>query len=162
MVEENSALLTGYAWVGFQCAKCSMIFFLGRKEFINLICACVLAACVVSHILLFHCGVRRLQEQCIFSSFASKSTGNILIKRKVKWIHPCFPNSFQKCPSERSWWGRKLSRVLLGHLVPAPHCPNVIHGLVVGFLWSTALNVGDASWGVFIYPSECEKLNVGF
>lgn len=163
MVEKNSVLLTGYAWVGFQYTKCSMIFFLGRKELINLICAFILAVCVVCHILLFHCGVRRLQEQCIFSSFASNSTGNIFIKRKVKWFIPFFPNSIQKYPVNIPDEGRRLSRVLLGHLVPAPHCQNVIHGLVIGFVWSTALNVGDASWGVFIYPSKFEKTyNVGF
>lgn len=80
----------------------NMIFFLGRKELINSICARVLAVCVVCHILLFHCGVRRLQEQCIFSSFASSSTGDILIKRKVKQFCPFFPNSIQKCSGERS------------------------------------------------------------
>lgn len=80
----------------------SMIFFLERKALINLICACVLAVRGVCHTLLFHCGVRRLQEQCIFSRFASKSMGIILIKRKVKQFCPFYPNSIQKCTSERS------------------------------------------------------------
>lgn len=62
----------------------NMIFFLERKVLINLTCVCVLAVRVVCHILLFYCGVRRLQEQFVFSSFASNSTGNVLIKRKVK------------------------------------------------------------------------------
>lgn len=74
----------------------SMIFFLGRKELINLTCACVLAVCVVCHILLSHCGVRKLQEQCVFSSFASINTGNILIKRNVKQFCPFFPSIIPK------------------------------------------------------------------
>lgn len=85
MVEMSTALLTGYAWVGFQCAKCKHDFLPWEEIIINLTCAYVLAECVVCHILLFHCGVRRLQEQCIFSSFASNSTSDSSLPKCHPW-----------------------------------------------------------------------------
>lgn len=92
MFEKSSALLTGYAWVGFQCAKCEHDF-LPWEEGVNKfnLCMCSCSVCCLSH-----CGVRKLQEQCVFSSFASISTGNILIKRNVEQFCPFFPSIIPK------------------------------------------------------------------
>lgn len=118
MIEKSSALLTGYAWVGFQCAKCKHDF-LPWEEGVNKfnLCMCSCSVCCLSHTAVPLWCEEIAGAMCFFK-FCKHQHRQYPHKEKCETVLPIFPKHHsQKCPSECSWWGKRLSRVLLGHLV---------------------------------------------